>query len=83
MPLRPKSNGEAIMISALQDRIRGFGIPMSNEELKALNQYRQSKGKRSLYRSPGIKYLKLGANLDGYFNKDDFLRQVDEILDCY
>ncbi|KAJ1448442.1 hypothetical protein M885DRAFT_574313 [Pelagophyceae sp. CCMP2097] len=36
-----------------------------------------------MYLSPGVCFLRVGKNRDGYFNGDQFLIQVEDFVDCF
>ena len=85
--LRKKSDGPGEMVSAFQDEIRGFGFPMSDDELAAVNTFRaaQNPPREPLKESPGIRFLKYGNSegKEGYWNWDMFKEQVTDFLDCF
>ena len=80
--LRKKSEGPGEMVSAFQDETRGFGLPLSVEELARVNDTRRGKGRPPLKESPGTRFLVPGKNKEGYWTYDDFERQTIDIMDC-
>jgi hypothetical protein len=82
--LRKKSDGKGEMVSAFQDCVRGFGFPISEEELTKINSWRAAKynnTKDALTESPGLRYLVYGK--DVYWNYERFSVQVNDLLDCF
>ena len=80
--LRKKSDGAGLMVSAFVDEIRGFGFPMTSDQLLQVNQYRETRGRTALETSPGLRLLDYGANRDGYWTNEKFLEQCQDIIDC-
>jgi hypothetical protein len=70
------------MVSAVQDEVRGFGFPMTEEELARVNAFRKDAGRPELKESPGKRFLKYGKNKEGYWDYDMFATQVVDLLDC-
>ena len=64
------------MVSAFQDEIRGFGFPMSPEELARVNASAQRAGKLELKESPGVRFLEYGKNKEGYWTYDQFVARL-------
>jgi hypothetical protein len=79
--LVPKDEGQGVMISAFQSREFGFGMPLSEEQLRAVNMVRKDQHykdeetaakylggslKRDLNGSPFIIEFEYGAGNDGY-----------------
>ena len=85
--LRKKSDGPGQMVSAFQDEIRGYGFPMTEEELALVNQHRASMSapKPPLSESPGVRYLNYGGGQDkeGWWNWEKFEVQLRDFLDCF
>ena len=61
---------------------RGFGLPLSQEELKGINEKRVLKQLEPLKESPGLVFFEFGINRQGYWNHDLFAKQVESVLDC-
>jgi hypothetical protein len=80
--IRKKSDGPGEMVSAVQDEVRGFGFPMTEEELARVNAFRKDAGRPELKESPGKRFLKYGKNKEGYWDYDMFATQVVALLDC-
>ena len=95
--IRPKTEGAGLMVSAFVDCARGFGLPMSTEELETVNAARRGQkyasedsaiallgtaDKPPLETSPGIRFLNYGINKDGYWDYDHMARQMEDVLDC-
>jgi hypothetical protein len=86
--IRKKSDGPGEMVSAVQDKVRGFQFPMTEDELRRVNAFRATGACRSenertpLTESPGLRFLKYGKNKEGYWDYDMFAAQVAELLDC-
>ena len=84
---RKKSDGPGEMVSAFQDEIRGFGFPMTADELDLVNAFRatQAPPREPLTESPGIRYLKYGSGekKEGWWDWDKFKVQVTDFLDCF
>ena len=83
--LRKKGDGPGCMVSAFQDEIRGFGFPMTDAELAAVNQFRARFGRSELTESPGVRYLNhsSGENKEGWWDWEKFEVQLDDMLDCF
>ena len=80
--IRKKSDGPGEMVSAVQDEVRGFGFPMTEEELELVNAFRKDARRPELKESPGKRFLKYGKNKEGYWDYDMFADQVAALLDC-
>ena len=93
----PKDEGLGIMISALQCREFGFGLKLSDEEMAAVNFYREGKEftnkeaakakrgnskKAPLTLSPFVIEFEYGANGDGYWVYEHMVLQVEDCVDC-
>ncbi|CAN0216615.1 unnamed protein product, partial [Ascophyllum nodosum] len=79
--LRKKSEGPREMVSAFQDERHGFGLPVADDQLKAINDKRKKNGKAPLKRSPGLRFLVVGKNKDGFWGYDQFKEQIEDVLD--
>ncbi|CAB1104406.1 unnamed protein product [Ectocarpus sp. CCAP 1310/34] len=79
--LRKKTEGPGEMVSAFQDERHGFGLPLTDDVLQAVNARRKEKGKEVLTRSPGLRFLQYGKNKDGYWGYDEFKEQIEDVLD--
>ena len=45
---------------------RGFGLPLSEDELTAVNEFRQREGRAALEATPGTRFLLPGKSMEGY-----------------
>jgi hypothetical protein len=85
------------MISALQSRKFGFDLKISEEQLKEVNKYRESKhyideeaakskqgsaSKVALTRSPFVVEFNYGAQEKGYWNYGHVVLQLENGVDC-
>ena len=61
---------------------RGFGLPLSQEELKGINEKKVLKQLEPVKESPGRGFFEFGINRQGYWNHDLFAKQVESVLDC-
>lgn len=68
--LRKKTDRPGEMVSGFKDELRGFGHPMSQEELSLLNSFRRARGREVLETSPAVRFLTYGKNKDGYWKYD-------------
>ncbi|CAM9642953.1 unnamed protein product, partial [Sphacelaria rigidula] len=80
--LRKKSEGPGEMVSAFQDEKRGFGLPLSADELARVNERRQREGRTPLDESPGLRFLLPGNNREGYWGFAEFEQQTIDVMDC-
>ena len=65
--LRKKSEGPGEMVSAFQDEKRGFGLPLTADELARVNEKRKVAGRAPLETTPGLRFLFPGKNREGYW----------------
>jgi len=89
-PLRKKGDGGGIMVSAFVDEERGFGFPMTAEELSIVNAHplRHNKPMIGACRSsnptssPGLEFFKYGSGdgRQGWWSCETFCMQVPTIL---
>lgn len=80
--LRPKTEGPGCMLSSFFCSRRGFGFPMTPDELVSVNAYRAVQGREPLLSSPGNINFKYGKNADGYWDAAKFAVQCVNMLDC-
>eukprot|EP00732_Lithocolla_globosa_P001261 Lithocolla_globosa_v1_NODE_597_length_3629_cov_4.882205.p1 type:complete len:792 gc:universal NODE_597_length_3629_cov_4.882205:2932-557(-) len=80
--MNKKSDGPGEMVSAFQDEIRGFGLPMTPEELFGFNQWRKARGKAPVQDSPGLRFLLYGKDKEGYWNNEKMKIQVEDVMDA-
>lgn len=81
--LRKKTDGPGEMVSGFKDELRGFGHPISQEELSMLNAFRKARGREPLTTSPSVRFLSYGKSKDGYWTYEHFSEQVEDVLDMY
>ena len=79
----PKSKGTGIMTSTFVDGFRGLGIPLSEDELKKVNEYRKTNNKSELKDSPGLIFFDYGKNKQGYWDNVNMCDQVDCVIDVF
>lgn len=93
--IMPKTVGAGIMISAFQSRELGWGIPITEDQLKEINAARANQEyfdkaaaiavngntkKQPLESSPGI--LKFAYGKNGYWTGNHTILQTEDIIDC-
>ena len=61
----------------------GFGLPLSDEELARVNQFRSVRGRDQLTTSPGLRTFEYGAKKEGYWGYKHFAEQVTDVLVVY
>ena len=78
------------MVSAVQDELIGFGLKVSAEVLKAVNAQRKDeiskvtgKEKVELTTSPGVRFLSIGKNRDGWWGLPMLQEQMEDCMDVY
>jgi hypothetical protein len=96
--LRTKSMGVGRMVSALCSREFGFGLDVSLEELKRVNEFRGntkygdeeaaiyllgSADKKDLDSSPFVRYLEYGKGKDGYWSYNHMVLQLEDCTDVF
>lgn len=81
--LRKKTDGPGEMVSGFKDELRGFGHPLSLDELQLMNAFRKARGRTPLSASPAVRFLSYGKNKDGYWKYENFREQVEDMLDMY
>ena len=92
----PKSGGQAMMISAFTSREYGWGMDLSDNELKKINEKREGEDyfdkdaalevhettkKKPLTLSPFVRKFEFGGT-NGYWNGSHTAMQVEDIMDC-
>ena len=95
--LIPKDDGAGVMISAFQSRDFGFGHPLTEQQLQAINESRRGKNyydteaaerilghttKLDLKTSPFTIEFEYGQNNQGYWCYDHMVLQLDDCVDC-
>jgi hypothetical protein len=95
--LLPKSEGMAVMVSAIISRDTGFGLQLDSTKLAEINYSRQGKkytdevaaldvrnciDKKEIEESPFVKYFELGANNEGYWGYNHMVLQLEDCVDC-
>jgi len=96
-PLLPKSEGDGRMLSGMQSRDFGFGLPMNADQLAQVNVARANKkyvdtlaamevyrvvDKPPLTTSPFLRRITIGANNDGYWTSYHMAIQLEDCVDC-
>jgi hypothetical protein len=90
--LRKKNDGPGEMVSAFQDRHRGFGFPITEAELERFNRHRAEAGKPAITESAGIRFLQYGSMVstngsltgkEGWWDWDKFELQLIDFLDLF
>jgi hypothetical protein len=96
-PLLPKTEGEGYMLSAFVSRELGFGRPLSEKELAAINlaregqKYHDEKAaleinkkleKPALTETPFVDYLHIGMHNEGYWTGFHMALQFEDVVDC-
>ena len=69
-------------ISAFQDEVSGFAMPMSASRLVEANDAWKRAGNAPLVESPGIRTLEFGKHADGYWTMEKMLAQLKANLHC-
>mmetsp|Transcript_27620 Transcript_27620/g.59008 ORF Transcript_27620/g.59008 Transcript_27620/m.59008 type:complete len:743 (+) Transcript_27620:485-2713(+) len=94
----PKSNGAGVMISAFQSREFGFGMELTADEMKNINEKRkndveyfdkvaakdvlETTKKKDLTESPFVRKLWYGSNNEGYWTGNHMIVQLEDCMDC-
>eukprot|EP00733_Pompholyxophrys_punicea_P000793 Pompholyxophrys_punicea_v1_NODE_290_length_2356_cov_40.811280.p2 type:complete len:241 gc:universal NODE_290_length_2356_cov_40.811280:685-1407(+) len=81
--LHKKSGGPGIMVSSFQDELRGFGFPMTDEEMKTWNSDRRERGLPERTTSPGTEFLSYGKEKQGFWDYDMFAAQCELPVDAF
>jgi hypothetical protein len=81
--LRPKTDGQGIMVSAFWDEWRGIGFRMTPEELAKVNEWRAGEKKSRLQHSPGLIFFEYGKNKGGMWDGAKFQDQVEDLVDAF
>ena len=94
--LIPKDDGQGVMISGFQSREFGYGLDLTDEQLKQVSEFR--KGKKYIDEAAAIKYRGKGVNKDildnnpfvfefeygvaneGYWNYEHMILQLDDCI---
>lgn len=88
--LRPKSDGQGIMVSAIFDEWRGFGLPLSAEEIENVNRVRAENAMSAgipqrqniqAGQSPGLIFFNYGKGKEGYWDGPKFQEQCCDSMD--
>ena len=80
--MRKKTDGPGIMASGFQDELRGCCWRVSKSELGAINAFRAERHRPPLDCSPGLRFLVYGKNKEGYWNAEQFIVQVNDVMDA-
>ena len=81
--LRPKNEGQGIMVSAFWCELRGFGLQLTREKIAQVNAERALTGSLQLVlpeESPGLMFSQYGKNKDGYWDGALFQQQCIEVM---
>ncbi|KAI2500759.1 hypothetical protein MHU86_13738 [Fragilaria crotonensis] len=96
-PLLPKTDGMSLMLSAIQSRETGFGVPISRIQMEEINETRRGHNyvdldaaiavhgqvsKKDLEESPFVVSFELGANNEGYWTYNHMSMQFEDCVDC-
>ena len=92
----PKDEGYGLMISAFLSRVFGFGMEMTKDDLRRVNEYREEKqytdqdaaivinngraNKAKLTQSPFVATFEYGASAEGYWTYDRMVLQREKIV---
>ena len=83
--LRPKTEGQGIMVSAVWDEFRGFGLPLTSEEVEKVNRARETSGIPLIKEgeSPGLIFFQYGnaKGKQGYWDGAKFQVQCADFID--
>ena len=79
---RKKTDGTAEMVSPFQNKERGIRLPLSEDNLAAVNEFRQRKGRTAYEATLGTRFLLPGKNREGYWGFAEFDEQVIDAMDC-
>lgn len=84
--LRPKTEGQGIMVSAFQCETRGFGLPLSEADVNKINEHRRintSLPPIDDTSSAGCVFFRYGnaAGKEGYWDGIKFKQQCKELVD--
>ena len=80
---RKKTEGTGKMTSASVGELRGFGFPMTREELAKVNELRAARKRPPLSCSPGLRFLDYGKNKEGYWDFEMFKEQTIDFMDAF
>ena len=80
--LSEKTDGQGEMVSPFQNKERGFVLPLSVDELAAVNEFRQREGRTALKATLGTRFLLPGKNREGYWGFAEFNEQVIDVINC-
>jgi hypothetical protein len=95
-PIIPKDEGLGVMLSAFVSREFGFGMKLTVEDLRQVNEYREGKhysdrlaalekrgmsDKKPLASSPFVVEFEYGINTEGYWTYDHMVLQMEDCAD--
>jgi hypothetical protein len=81
--LRKKGKGATEMVSAFTVESRGLGLPLSADELRAVNEKRAERGRAPLTESPGTRHLQFGKDKDTvWWNNEQMVEQTIDFMDA-
>ena len=81
--MRKKTDGPGEMVSGFTCEALGFGIPLNDDELRRVNEYRAARGRAALTASPGIAYFEYGKAKEGYWKFENFAEQCVDVMDVF
>jgi hypothetical protein len=75
--LRPKSEGQGVMVSAMWCERRGFGFPITHDEVQKINRARTGTDLTAIApsESPGLVFFQYGKSKEGYWDGQKFQQQ--------
>jgi hypothetical protein len=83
--LRPKSEGQGVMVSGMWCERRGFGFPMTREEVKRINEARRGTNLPLITddESPGlVLFFQYGKSKEGYWDGLKFQEQCVQFVNA-
>ena len=83
--LRPKGDGQGIMVSAFQSDHDGIGLTLTDEQLRTVNELRAAAQppRPPLTELPGVRLFEYGKSRQGYWDSQLMLQQVVDFMDCF
>ena len=83
--IRPKGEGQGVMVSGFQGDHDGMALTLSAEQLAAVNERRAkaTPPREPLTESPAVRLFEYGCNRAGYWDAECMNRQVEDYMDCF